>query len=157
MPLTYITDLRLSGNNQCLNMCTKLLGHMPNIHALVLDTMPPSKMYFLSKKPVKTVDLIYDNNVINVAITYALTLDTVELLINLFPRMQCLCICKTKKNHISTVRILLLKRINTNHLFSLTVNDEYVTIEQLKIMIDCEKLLDDYKIEHMKNGLCLWW
>jgi hypothetical protein len=157
MLLTYITNLHISDNDQCLNTCAKLLVHMPNVHILVVNTMSSFGTHFLSEKQVNTVDLIYDNNVTNVIIDYGFTLDTAQMLINLFPRMQCLYIWRTEENLVSIVRIMLLKRINNNHFFSLIVDGRYVTIEQLKTMIDCEKLLDDYKMEHLGNSLCLWW
>jgi len=157
IPLTYITYLNISCNEQCLNTSVKLLSHMPNIHTLVLDARSSFEMDFLSNKQVNTVDVIYDNNVINVTIDYAITLDTAQLLIKLFPRMQRLHICETKENLVSIVRVLLLKRIDSSHLFSLMFGGTAETIEQLKTMIDSERLLDDYKIEHTGIGLCVWW
>lgn len=157
IPLTYITYLNISCNEQCLNTSAKLLSHMPNIHTLVLGASSSFEMHFLSNTEVNNVDLVYNNNVIDVTITYAMQLDTAQLLIKVFPRMQCLHICETKENVVSIVRALLLKRIDNRHLFSLMFRDEDETIEQLRTIIDSEKLLDDYKIEHSGSELCLWW
>src|SRR5207302_1084116 len=68
IPLTYITYLNISDNDQCLNTSVKLLSHMPNIHTLVLDQVSPFETRFLSNEEVNNVNLIYDNNVINVTI-----------------------------------------------------------------------------------------
>jgi hypothetical protein len=156
--LKNITHLEVSRNNQCLDILT-ILGHMPNVHTFVIEAMLLSEIHLLLEKQINNVDLVYNNNnnVTDLQIKHALTLDAARLLNNIFPRMECLNIRCTNENLISIVRILLLNRINNSRLFSLIVNDENETIEQLKTMIDCEKLLDDYRIERIPVGLYFWW
>ncbi len=84
-------------------------------------------------------------------------LNNIQLLINLFPQMKILCIDKVKDNLVSIVRTLLLKRSDNSPLFSLTLRGEDKTVEQLRTMIDGEKLIDDYTIEHKNNLIKLWW
>lgn len=148
MPLTCVTYLHISDNSQNLKSCAKLLGHMPNVRTLVLDRIPTCTMPVLLEKEV---------NVTNVTLNPTITLDTAQSLMNLFPRMQCLNIFDTKDNIISIIRILSLKRIKDSQLCLLEFNGDNQMIEELKAMIDCEKLLDDYQIEPMYHGFCLWW
>jgi hypothetical protein len=155
--LKNITHLEVSRNDQCLDILTILLDHMPNVRTLVLETMLLSEIHLLLDKQINNVDLVYNNNVTNVIINGALTLDAARLLNNLFPRMECLNIHGTIENLISIVRTLLLNRINNSRLFSLMVDDRNEMIEQLKTMIDCEKLLDDYQIERIPFRLHIWW
>ncbi len=154
--LKNITHLEISRNDQCLDTLT-ILSHMPNVHTLVIKAMLLSEIHLLLDKQINNVDLVYNNNVTNVQINGPLTLDAARLLNNIFPRMECLDICYTNKNLISIVRTLLLNRINNSRLFKLMVYDQNEMIEQLKTMIDCEKLLDDYQIERIPVGLYIWW
>ncbi len=71
--------------------------------------------------------------------------------------MKILCIDKVKDNLVSIVRTLLLKRSDNSPLFSLTLRGEDKTVEQLRTMLDGEKLIDDYTIEHKNNLIKLWW
>ncbi|CAF1147024.1 unnamed protein product [Adineta steineri] len=136
---------------------------MPNVQKLILYVQLSSKMEVSSDQQANTVDLVCNNNVRNVKITGELPLATVKLINKLFPRMERLRISSGEDTLISLVRTLLSNRINNSHLFSLVFHgaddddDDDALIKKLKTMIDNEKLLDNYDIEHRKFQLCLWW
>ncbi|CAF1376482.1 unnamed protein product [Adineta steineri] len=160
--LTKITYLEISFNNILLNNFVKLLNRMPNIQKLILYVQLSSEMEVPSDQQINTVDLVCNNNVRNVGIHGELALATVQLINNLFPRMECLEISNGEDTLISLVRTLLSNRINNSHLFSLVFygaddDDDDALIKKLKTMIDNEKLLDNYDIEHRQFQLCLWW
>ncbi|CAF3732439.1 unnamed protein product [Adineta steineri] len=156
--LTNITYLNISFNNQWLNCFIKLLNHMPNVQKLVLNVQSSSEMEVSSDQQTNTADLVCNNNVRNVKIIGQLPLVTVQLINKLFPRMECLWISNTKIDLISFPRTLLSNRIHNSHLSSfIAFSGDDIIIEPLKTMIDNEKLLDNYNIEHRNCELCLWW
>ncbi|CAF1067144.1 unnamed protein product [Adineta steineri] len=156
--LTNITYLNISFNNQWLNCFIKLLNHMPSVQKLVLNVQSSSEMEVSSDQQTNTADLVCNNNVRNVKIIGQLPLVTVQLINKLFPRMECLWISNTKIDLISFLRTLLSNRIHNSHLSSfIAFSGDDIIIEPLKTMIDNEKLLDNYNIEHRNCELCLWW
>lgn len=157
IPLTQITDLNISYNDHCFKSLTKILAHMSNIYSLVLNEMPTQETTnFLSEEQVNIIDQMSNNSVTDVCID-VFKLNNIQLLINLFPKMKTLCIDKVKDNLVSVVRTLLLKRSDNSPLFSLTLRGEDEIVEQLKTIIDSEKLIDNYTIEHTNNLIKLWW
>ncbi|CAF0992894.1 unnamed protein product [Adineta steineri] len=139
-----VTELELTENYDTINIDS------------FIDNLIPSD------QQINTVDLVCNNNVRNVGIHGELALPTVQLINKLFPRMECLEISDGEDTLISLVRTLLSNRINNSHLFSLVFygaddDDDDALIKQLKTMIDNEKLLDNYDIEHRQFQLCLWW
>ncbi|CAF0764123.1 unnamed protein product [Adineta steineri] len=155
--LTNITYLRISFNNQLLNNFVKLLNRMPNVQKLILDVRPSSEMEVLSDQQTNTLDFVCNNNVRTVQITGELALATVQLIKNLFPRMERLRILNRENDLISIVRTLLSNRIDNSHLFSLMFDGDDAMIKKLRTIIDNKKLLDNYDIEHRQSELCLWW
>jgi hypothetical protein len=156
IPLTQITHLNISYNDYCFNSIAKLLTHMPNVNSLVLDKMPTQETNFLSEEQVNIIDQVYNNNVTDVYID-VFKLNNIQLLINLFPQMKILSIDSLKDNLVPIVRTILLKISDNSPLFSLTLSGNDETVEQLRTMIDGEKLIDDYTIEHEANLIKLWW
>ncbi|CAF0927352.1 unnamed protein product [Adineta steineri] len=156
--LTNISYLSISINNQWLNCFIKLLNHMPNVQKIALGVLSSSETEEWSNQLTNTVDLECNNNVKNAQIIDIFSVVTVELINKLFPRMECLQIFNGEIDLVSFVRTLLLNRINNSHLSSLIVNSGGdIIIERLKTMVDNEKLLDNYYIEHRECQLCLWW
>jgi hypothetical protein len=155
--LTNITYLNISFNDQWLDNFIKLLNRMPNVQRLVLNVQSSSEMEVSSDQQANTVDLLWNNNVRDVEMTDKLALATVQLINKIFPQLECLQIRNREETLIPFVRTLLSNRINNSHLFSLVFYGDDAMIKQLKTMIDNEKLLDNYHIEHRQSQLCLWW
>jgi hypothetical protein len=156
IPLTQITHLNIWYNDYCFNSIAKLLTHMPNVNSLVLDKMPTQETNFLSEEQVNIIDQVYNNNVTDVYID-VFKLNNIQLLINLFPQMKILSIDSLKDNLVPIVRTILLEISDNSPLFSLTLRGNDKTVEQLRTMIDGEKLIDDYTIEHKTGLIELWW
>jgi hypothetical protein len=149
--------LNISFNDQWLDNFIKLLNRMPNVQRLVLNVQSSSEMEVSSDQQANTVDLLWNNNVRDVEMTDKLALATVQLINKIFPQLECLQIRNREETLIPFVRTLLSNRINNSHLFSLVFYGDDAMIKQLKTMIDNEKLLDNYHIEHRQSQLCLWW
>ncbi|CAF1396998.1 unnamed protein product [Adineta steineri] len=155
--LTNITYLEISFNNILLNNFVKLLNRMPNVQKLILVIWSSSRIEVSSDQQTNIVDLVCNNNVRNVQVYGELALATVQLINNLFPRLEHLRLVHRQNALVPFVRTLLSNRINNSHLFSLMFHDGRAMIKKLKTMINNEKLLNNYDIKRRQDELCLWW
>ncbi|CAF1494614.1 unnamed protein product [Adineta steineri] len=155
--LTNITYLEISFNNILLNNFVKLLNRMPNVQKLILVAWSSSGIEVSSDQQTNTVDLVCNNNVRNVQVYGELALATVQLINNLFPRLEHLRLVHRQNALVPFARTLLSNRINNSHLFSLMFHDGRAMIKKLKTMINNEKLLNNYDIKRRQDELCLWW
>ena len=79
--------LNIPCNDPYFDILITFLTHIPRVRSLSLDEMSSLVTPVLLAKYTNNSDLVYDNNVTDVTITYALTPDGA--------RMECLQICQT--------------------------------------------------------------
>ncbi len=82
-------------------------------------------------------------------------------MMNNFSHIKCLQLNIVYTDYQSIVKFLLLENRNNNqHLFLLCLNILDSTdqiLENLKTLIDNEKLLIDYTIAYINNKVHIWW
>ena len=99
------------------------------------------------------------NTVTSVTVEQECALDQIQLLTNLFPRVEYLTINLSKENLESILRFLLSKPNDCTRYLSLLCISKPCEdlVKQLKILIQSENLLDDYTIKMIHGKLYLWW
>ena len=89
------------------------------------------------------------------------TLKEIQLIVTLFPRLECLTINLNEEDLESIARFLLSKANNNpppRYLSSLCISEQLTNLmEPLRIFIESEKLLDDFMIKALNGKLYLWW
>jgi len=115
---------------------------------------------YLSIQQSETFRLVSDTNVItNIIIKEKCTLEEIQLVVTLCPRLEHLTI-RVPIDFFELTLQLLLSNTNENtlHLFSLCITDvSQSLVEILEMFIKSEELLDDYSLKFIDNKLYLWW
>ncbi|CAF4268043.1 unnamed protein product, partial [Adineta steineri] len=160
IPLKQLTKLVIESNPISLTKLIELLRCTPHIHTLVLKSMSLYGINYNSIQQNQSFQLVSNANTItNVTCNGECTLEKLQILVALFPRIQHLTIKPHTKNLESCTRFLVEKtNRNTNHLCSLcllTTAKNWLT--RLNTLIASETLLDDYMLKMIDWHLYLWW
>jgi len=138
----------------------KLLRFTPNLHTLKLDHL---STYETSLKLIQESDafqyLSNKNKIINLEIRLWCSLEEIQLIVNLFPKLEYLKIGVCRKEIEQIVRYLFTNNNNkTCHLFFLCISQiPKICLREINMLIKYEKLLDDYFIKFVNRDLYLWW
>lgn len=99
------------------------------------------------------------NTITNVICNTGCTLDQIQLLVALCPRIQYVFIGGFATYMELITRFLLDKtNQNTRHLCSLCFSSGPIDrFERLNTLMQSERLLDDYSLKQINNKLYLWW
>jgi len=99
------------------------------------------------------------NKIINLDLAESCTLEEIQLIVNLFPRLEYLKSEMYRKELIEITRYLLSKdNLKTNHLFFLCITQtRKIFLQKLIMLIKTEKLLESYFIKFINKDLFLWW
>ncbi|CAF0863837.1 unnamed protein product [Rotaria sordida] len=95
----------------------------------------------------------------SISIQQKSTLEKIQLLVALFSRLEYFTINLYQKD-LETIAKFLLSKFNNNsrHLSSLCISKQRRDlIEKLRILIEIEKLPDDFTIKFINRKLYLWW
>jgi hypothetical protein len=124
IPLKQLSKLNVNCHRFPFEQVIELLHVTPNIHTLKLDSILLYRTDSVSIQQNDIFRLVSNTNtIINVTIDKESTLDKIQLLVALFPRLQYLTINLYEKDWESIARFLLLKlNDNTRHLSSLCVS-----------------------------------
>ncbi|CAF3699464.1 unnamed protein product [Rotaria sp. Silwood1] len=160
--LTQIKKLIIDKSHLYCDQIIEILNLVSNCNTLILHTILFDKRDSMSLKQNENSQLISNtNNMKNITIKHKCSLRKVKLLINLCSQLEHLTMEISYQSLISTVRFLLRKKKNINTirpLFSLYfLKIGIIGTEQLKTLIESEKLLDDYKIKRIHDNCYLWW
>lgn len=160
IPLEQLTHLILNCHRFHFEQIIEFLHSTPNIRTLLLDSVLLYGTNSISFEQDDIFQIVSNTNVItNLTIDKECTLDKIQLIVTLFPRLEYLTINLHKEDLESITRFLLSKfNDNTRHLSSLCISKQRkVLIEQMKILLESEKLLDDYILKLTNRKLYLWW
>jgi hypothetical protein len=155
--LKQLTKLTLDYHRLPIEQVIKLLHVTPNIHTLKFDFLP---IYPVNSKPSELFQIVSTTNTVtNITISRESTLENIQLLVALFPRLEYLTINLYKENLQSIARFLLSKsNENTRHLSLLCISKQRNDMmEELKSLLESENLLDDYTLKVINRKLYLWW
>jgi hypothetical protein len=150
--LKKLTKLTLLLNYFPFEQLIQLLQFTENVHTLKLNSISIQQSENFQIVP-KT------NTVTNVTVGEEMTLEKIQALTALFPRMEYLTMNIDRDDAESIAIFLLSKSSNDNrHLFSLCISYPHEDLmERLKIMIESENLLHDYILKIIDRKLYLWW
>jgi hypothetical protein len=160
IPLRQLTKLTLACHRLPFKQVIELLHFTPNIHTLKLDSILLYRTDSLSIQKNDLFQIVSNTNtVINLTIEKEVTYEKVQLLVTLFPQLEYLTINLYKKDLESIARFLLSKsNNNTHYLSSLCISKKRPDlIKNLRLLLESEKLLNDYILKSINRKLYLWW
>jgi hypothetical protein len=160
IPLKQITKLAIDCHRFSFQRLMKLLSLTPNVHTLKLSSILLYETDALIIQQNEIFQMISTTNIVaNVAVTKEITEQKIELIFGLFPRLEYLEINLDKEDLKSIGQFLLsTSNTNTRYLSSLCLlHARRDLMEQLKNLIESEKLLHDYTIKLIDYKLYLWW
>lgn len=160
LPLKQLTKLNINCHHFAFEQLIELLQFMPHVDELKLDSVVLYRTNSLSIQKNELSKLVSNmNKITKVTISKEITLEKIQLLTTVFPRIEYLTINLFKEDLKPIARFLLSKpNNNTRYLSSLCISkqrSDLITI--LKILIKSEKLIRDYTLKAINRKLYLWW
>jgi hypothetical protein len=159
VPLAQITKLVITLYSSPFEQMIELIRLTPSLHTLKLGV---ESLDETSSKLIKQSDLFQyvskTNQITNLELTW-LTLENIQLFLDLFPQLEYLKIGINKKEIQQIIRLLFSKTNNQpQHLVFLCISQiPKRCLRELNILIKSEHLLDDYFIKFINRNLYLWW
>ncbi len=160
IPLKQLTKLVIECHHFSCIRVIDLLRNSPNIQTLIVGSMPLYKNDCMSIQQSETFRLLSSTNTItDVTLNDRCTLDRIELILALCPRLQRFTLDTHMNNMESLIRSLSEKsKQNTSHMFSLCFSRATkIWYQKLEALIESETLLDDYMLKSVGSELYLWW
>ncbi|CAF1483290.1 unnamed protein product [Rotaria sordida] len=160
IPLKQITKLVIDYNTLSIMQLVHLLDFTVNIHTLKLASISLNEIDSSLIQQNVTFQLVSMANIVkNLILEEECSLEKIELLMALCPRLEDLVINGFTFSLPSIIRLLLSKSNNNNrYLSSLCILEMTDGIgDSLKRVIKQEKLLDDFSIKYVYRKLFLWW
>jgi hypothetical protein len=160
IPVRQLTQLIIDCQRFSFEHLVELLSLTPNMHTLKFDSIQFYGTDSVSIQQNETFILASKTNTVtNVTVEQECTLDKIQLLTTLFSRVEYLTINLSKENSEPILRFLLSKTSNGTRYLSLLCISKPCKglVEQLKILIQSENLLDDYTIKMINGKWYLWW
>lgn len=159
--LKQLTKLVIDCSGFYFEYVIELLNFIPNIKTLELSSILLHRTNCVSIQQNKTFQIVSKTNtIINLSFTRECTLDKIQLLTILFPRLEYLTMNSVNKNWKSKAQFLLSKsNNNTRRYLSLLCISRPCKdlVEYLTNLNEAEKLLHDYTIKVIDRKLYLWW
>ena len=158
--LKQLTKLVNKCNHFSFIKMMELLCFTPNVHTLLLKSMPFNGNVYTSIRQSETFRLAFSiSTITNVTFEEKCTLEKLQLLVVLCPRPQNLTI-NTCTEGLESIILFLLERTNHNtlHLLSLCflrLNDNWS--EKLNTLIKSETVLNNYLLKLFNHKLYLCW
>jgi hypothetical protein len=160
IPLNHLTKLTIECHRFAFGKVVELLSVIPNIHTLILKSMPIYTNEYLSIQQNRNFQFVSNiNSITNVTIEEKCTLEQLQLLVALCPRLEHIKI----NPHIKSLELILRfifdkTNHNTRHLFSLIFfNIEHKCRDKPELLIKSEKLIENYLIMAIHRRVYLWW
>jgi hypothetical protein len=160
IPLRQLTKLTLACHRLPFKQVIELLHFTPNIHTLELDSILLYRTDSVSIQQNDIFQLVSNTNIVTtLTINNEVTLEKIQLLVKLFPRLEYLTINLYKEDLESIVRFLSSKsNNNTRYLSSLCISKQRLDlIKNLRLLLESEKLFNDYILKSIDRKLYLWW
>jgi hypothetical protein len=158
--LRQLTKLTLACHRLPFKQVIELLHFTPNIHTLKLDSILLYRTDSVSIQQNDIFQLVSKTNAVTtLTIDKEVTFEKIQLLVTLFPRLEYLTINLYKETLESIVRFLSSKsNNNTRYLSSLCISKQRSDLmKNLRLLLESEKLLNDYILKSIHRKLYLWW
>ena len=159
-PLGKLTQLTLQCRRLSWKKFVELLHFTPHIHTLQLlaALIYPADATLIQKN--KRFKLVSDTNTVtNIIIDKEITVESLQFLSTLFPRLESLTI-RFRREALVPIVAFLLSKVNksTCRLSSLCiVTRDKALIAYLRNLIDSKDLLQHYTLKQTNQNLYLWW
>jgi hypothetical protein len=160
IPLNHLTKLVIECHHFSFKKMIELLRFTPHLHTLIFESMPFYKNDYMSIEESETFRLVSNTNAITeVTFTDKCTLEKLQLLLTLCPRVQHLTINTLVRNLDSITRFLLNKtNPNTRRLCLLCFSRATSNwLDKLDSLISSETLIDDYTLNLVDSKLYICW
>jgi hypothetical protein len=160
IPLYQLTKLVIECHHFSFKKMIELLRFTPHLHTLIFESMPFYKNDSMSIEESETFRLVSNTNTITeVTFKDKCTLEKLQLLLTLCPRVQHLTINILVRNLDSITRFLLNKtNPNTRRLCLLCFSRATSNwLDKLDSLISSETLIDDYTLNLVNSKLYICW
>jgi hypothetical protein len=156
IPLTKLTKLAIQSSKFSFEQILHLIRFTPNLHAFKFSLLSLREINSKSIEQSEIFQYVSKTNQIrNLELRTDSTLEEIQLIVKLFPRLEYLKIAMKKEDIYKIVRFLLSK---TNDLFSLCITEiPQRCLKEFNMIIKAENLLDDYYIKFVNRDLYIWW
>ncbi|CAF1137166.1 unnamed protein product [Rotaria sordida] len=161
--LTQITDLVLEYNYLFMNKFLMLLQYLPNIKSLTIPQTSIIQTHDLSENEIETILIISKRNhikKISIIDRECCTLKQLHFLFDLCPQIEYLTINLAEIYEDIIIEFLISKMKENNYRFFLLClarwNANIDMIKKIHLIINREKLLDNYSLELFKDNIYLW-
>jgi hypothetical protein len=145
-------------------MFIKILNCLPNLKAIRITDLPSHEELHQNHEDKMILDKFLNNNKLTkLTLRNNLEMEQIDLIINLFPRIQYLSFQYVSDPEIESIvqyTLLKIKEKNICHPMTICIfglDAEHDTLQNLKQMIDSENLLQDYTINRQLNRFYLQW
>ncbi len=155
--LTQLTKLTLC--MVCdLSEIVNILLYIPNIHTLSIGTSRSSAKQNFELEKSDTFKLISKQNRIQSIIIFQSTLETIQMIIKLCPRLQHLTFTHPEQNLERVIRFLIMKHDPTQwHLCSIRILRAGSTfIQKIKTLVKSKRHLGDYSFKTIASTIYVW-
>ncbi|CAF3873796.1 unnamed protein product [Adineta steineri] len=159
-PLKKITKLSIQCSRFSFEKLIELLQFTSNVHTLEFDSIICHRNHFNLIQQNPLTQLVSKTNMITkVTIKKNITLEKIQLLTGVFPRMENLTINLLRQDLEPIAQFLLSKpNNNTRYLSSLCISKQLNDLMIImKNLIESKKLLHDYILKVINRKLYLWW
>ncbi|CAF2701888.1 unnamed protein product [Rotaria sp. Silwood2] len=160
IPLEQLSTLSLDCHRFAFHQVIELLNFTPNVHTLKLNSILLNGSDSVSIQQNATFQIVSNTNIVkNMIIAKESTLEKIQLLVAIFPRLEYLTINLYREDLETIARFLLSKpNNNTRNLSLLCISKQLRDlVEKLRVLIEVENLLDDFTLKVIHRKLYLWW
>ncbi|CAF3658057.1 unnamed protein product [Rotaria sp. Silwood1] len=160
LPVQQLTKLVIETHYFSLIKISKLLYFMPNIQILALKSIPLYGYTYEDIEKNKIFQIVSNRNTIrDVTLEETSTLDKIQLLLKLCPRMQHLSLETRAKNLKAIIRLLFDEtNRNVHPLNSLCLLGASECWQQkIYRLVQSENLNITYTVKYIRSNLWLWW
>ncbi|CAF1333514.1 unnamed protein product [Rotaria sordida] len=160
IPLKQLTKLVIQTYGFSVKQIVKLIRFIPNIHTLKVNSLSLYETYLQSVE--QSEDFLYvsnTNKIINLEISQWCTVEDIQIIVNLFPKLEYLKTGMYSQRIVQIMRYLLSKsNQKTSHLCFLCITNIYkICLKELNLLIKSENLLENYLMKFINDDLYLWW
>jgi hypothetical protein len=156
VPLKQLKVLIIDCYQLSFEQFIELLRCTSNLHTFKCDFIN----FYETKQRNESFRYVANRNQIqNIRINTWCTVEDIQWIVDLFPRLEFLKIGIFRKDFVRIIRCLLSKTNNKtpNLVFLCVLGIPKVCLRELNTLIEEENLLDNYVIKYLNHHLYLWW
>jgi hypothetical protein len=160
VPLEKLTKLVIECSNFPLEQIIKLIRFTCNLRTLKFNLPSFGEINYKSIKQSQNFQYVSNvNKIQHLDLRVDCSLERIELIVSLFPKLEYLKIGMKKEEINEIVRFLLSKTNHqTRHLFFLCISEiPKRCLKELNMLIQSHNLLENYSMKFVNRDLFLWW